>query len=184
MCNENDPTNLQIEDQVTALSSRIEETAKYYAIDQGNILTEELELLYKKRDACVVGIRQMVEAQTRHCDETTQQAAKLIQKAFDKYGKGIERYNYRGQTETLTNLIADLKTDADLVAAVSTLNLGNWIDEMETLNNDFFDMYRARTNGYVSGLDSTMFDVAEINNHFLFSLTITYTNTKAAQVYT
>lgn len=64
------------------------------------------------------------------------------------YGSGIARLNYQAETATLNNLIRDWEGKPELITAISEFNLGEWMAELKTANEEFNTKYLSRTQEY------------------------------------
>lgn len=106
--------------------------------------TAAIEELDRKRDACLVGIRTVANGYVFHYDTALKEAANAILKSIDKYGKNIQRMNYRAQTVVLENLIQDWDAP-ELNAHLVTLHLQSWASQMKTDNEAFSAMRQTRS---------------------------------------
>ncbi|MET3046837.1 DUF6261 family protein, partial [Flavobacterium covae] len=102
----------------------------------------------KRRDDCINGLFYVVQGYEYHFEETLRVAAQKLATNLRFYGSGISRLNYQAETATLTNIINDWETKPELIAALTTLNLTAWKDEMKKQNNAFNTLYLDRTQEY------------------------------------
>ncbi|MBF6654590.1 DUF6261 family protein [Flavobacterium columnare] len=102
----------------------------------------------KRRDDCINGLFYVVQGYEYHFEETLRVAAQKLATNLRFYGSGISRLNYQAETATLTNIINDWETKPELIAALTTLNLTAWKDEMKKQNNAFNTVYLDRTQEY------------------------------------
>ncbi|MFK7949480.1 MAG: DUF6261 family protein [Saprospiraceae bacterium] len=115
-----------------------------FKVSQGSLLTASIQELDARRDAAIRGIHQAAKAYSFHYEEATQVAAIAVAKAISKYGTRIAQLNYQAQTATLKSLIKDFENDADLTAALTTLNLSTWVAELKAANIAFEEKYLDR----------------------------------------
>ena len=115
-----------------------------FKVSQGSLLTASVQELDARRDAALRGIHAAAKAYSFHYDEATQAAAVAVTKAISKYGTRIAQLSYQAQTATLKSLVNDFENDADLTAALNTLNLTAWTAELKAANTAFEEKYLDR----------------------------------------
>jgi len=147
----NDTLGLLTRANIAALSTAQAELQTAYdaletsfKVSQGSLLTVSVQELDARRDAAIRGIHSMAKAYTFHYDEAMASAGTAVSKAISKYGSRIAQLNYQAQTATLKSLIKDFENDADLTAALATLNLADWTTEMKAANTAFEEKYLDR----------------------------------------
>jgi Family of unknown function (DUF6261) len=150
ICSNNNPVALGIPVQVAALQTATVPLDDLFVKERGNLITPELEALDARRDDALTGIRVFAEAQTYHYDPVIEAAGQQVLSAMDKYGRNLPRLNYIAETEVIDSLTDDFSTDADLVAATTTLNLQEWVKELSTANTLFNSRYLARNTNYAA----------------------------------
>lgn len=147
----NDTLGLLTRANIAALSSpqanlqtAYDDLETSFKVSQGSLLTASVQELDARRDAAIRGINQAAKAYSFHYDEATQSAAVAVTKAISKYGTRIAQLNYQAQTATLKSLVKDFENDADLTAALTSLNLTAWVAELKNANTDFEAKYLDR----------------------------------------
>lgn len=126
---------------VAPLAAEYAELDNSFQIERGNMLTRDVQATDKRRDKAITGIKKAADAYRRYFDETVADAAERILRSINKYGKNIARLSYQKETAVLTNLIADWTNTPELAAALTTLNLDDWKNELETANTLFKSVY-------------------------------------------
>jgi Family of unknown function (DUF6261) len=145
VCNLNNPPALKIEGQLNSFTATFDELNRLFKIAQGNKLTAELQALDDRRDQALIGIRLYAESFLYRRNADLVKAGEWVLGAYDKYGKRLHRLNYYAETEVVEGLTTDLTTEPELVAALKTLNLTEWVDELATANRLFNQMFIARS---------------------------------------
>lgn len=110
--------------------------------------TQELLLIDARRDAAINGIYYFLLSHTYHFETAKQQNAQVLLDNMALYGSGIARLNYQAETATLNNLIRDWEGKPELITAISEFNLGEWMAELKTANEEFNTKYLSRTQEY------------------------------------
>jgi len=144
----NDPATLNVVSKLRDLKTKVVEMDVLFKKILANENTTNLLNLDKQRDDCVNGLFFILQGYEYHYDETIRKAAQKLAANIRFYGGGIAKLNYQAETATLSNLINDWETKPDLNAALTTLNLTAWKDEMKTQNNAFNVVYLDRTQEY------------------------------------
>lgn len=139
-----DLTALQLAAPQAALAAVLEDLNTAYKSTQGSEITPEIAALDERRDRAIVGLRGIVENLTYHFDPDTAAAASLLYRNITSHGSNIARLNYREQTAVLSSIVRDWEGKPEFAAAVSTLNLGNWLAELKESNQQFSAKYLAR----------------------------------------
>lgn len=150
ICRDNDPSALSIEGPLLALQRAMEPLDEHFAQERGNTITAELELLDKRRDAALIGLRCWAEGGSYHFDTAFAAAGKQLLEAFDKYGHNLTKLNYHAKTEMIENLTGELDNDAELHTAVGILRLEEWVNELCLANSLFNTRYLHRNSDYAA----------------------------------
>lgn len=145
VCNQNNPRALKIDGQLNSFVATFEELNRLFKIAQGNRLTGDVQAMDDRRDRALMGIRLYTESHLYHHQTELQQAAKLVLATYDKYGKSLHRLNYYAETGVVNSLTGDLATEPELVSAITTLRLKEWVDELATANRLFTELFIARS---------------------------------------
>ncbi|MEB3800193.1 hypothetical protein INQ45_03640 [Flavobacterium columnare] len=144
----NDPNALNVTAKLADLQTKVGEMDTLFKKMLANENTTTLLNIDKRRDDCINGLFYVVQGYEYHFEETLRVAAQKLATNLRFYGSGISRLNYQAETATLTNIINDWETKPELIAALNTLNLTAWKDEMKKQNNAFNTVYLDRTQEY------------------------------------
>lgn len=129
---------------LTPLADALTDLDKAYKIEQGNLLTKDIQALDKRRDEAIKGIRKVAGGFLHHFDEATRTAAELIIRSMNKYDKRIDKLNYQEETATVTSLLNDWINDTTLSDAITALNFQTWQQELAAANTAFGNTYLDR----------------------------------------
>ena len=135
-------TNIQT--QVTALNTNVTNLASVFKIDQGSSLSKTLHNLDLRRDSCFIGTCQLIHSHLRSPLASMQMAASLLERNIDKYGHNIAELNYPAETTTINSILKDWENDSQLASATEQLNLAPWINELQTTNQEFNNIFMNR----------------------------------------
>ena len=138
------PEALNVNPQFLALRTATDDIEKLFKINQGSLVTEEIETLDRRRDQAINGLNLQVQAFTYSADAEINKQAKTLATHLALFGPSIANDNYPSETATLRNIANDWKSKPALQEAVSALNLGSWLTELETANNEFSAAYSKR----------------------------------------
>lgn len=139
------PATLGLGAAYSSFKSSWEELDKYFMLERGSILTDDLIALDNRRDDALVGIRTVAEGYGRHFDVASKGASERILACIDKYGSAIHRQNFLAETETIRNLVQDFENDVPVKNALTALGLTAWVAELKDANNAFNQTYLQRT---------------------------------------
>jgi hypothetical protein len=152
----NDPTALKVQKQFDAYTVANQTISTLFKKDTANPITDTITALDLRRDNSINGISTVINGFTYHFDPTTNIAANLLNNHLLSYGKGIARLNYQSKTTTLTSILEDWADKPDLAAAITFLQLNDWVQEMQTANIAFNDSFIDRAQDIGGGGDTTM----------------------------
>ena len=141
----NDPTVLQVLAKYNAMNAVKTELEILYKKSTENPITAEIEDLDKRRDNAVSGILGMINSYGFHYEEAFSGPSKAVQNYLKIYTDNIAQENYNAETATISNLVDDFENKPELTAALTTLHLIEWKDELKASNNKFNERYIART---------------------------------------
>lgn len=130
-----------IETQKTALKTAYEVMAQSFQKDVGSIKTEDLKDLDKRRDDAIRGITLVASGYELHPNEAKSNAGAAILRSIRKYAKNIIQLSYQEETAIIRDIINNWTKDAQLTAAVATLDLTDWQTELAAANDAFDTMY-------------------------------------------
>jgi len=104
-------------------------------VDQGSVLTEELQNLDLDRDNLWRAMDMRIDATLLCTIAAEVEAAKRLRRLFDLYGD-IRRLSYNEETAGLTNLIGDIMKPENAGFAI-TCGLDTWVTRLNQLNGAF-----------------------------------------------
>ena len=143
LMNRYDASVLGLTEQRDALVAIIVTLDAAFQLDQRNEFTQVLLDLDTKRGNVYRGIKSILEGNTLHFSLTKQEAAKRLLFNLTSYGKDVIRMNYQAETAILDSMLADWNTDLTLQEAVVTLQLSEWVTELQRINIVFNERYLA-----------------------------------------
>ena len=143
-----------------------------YKIDQGSDLTPIIEALDRRRDKAVFGIYKNIESYTYHFTPAQLDAANTLTEYLKIYGAAtaIATASLPSETTTVKNLIVDVTTKANLVAAVNTLVLMPWFNELKAANDALEVKYIERTQELGGANPNTIKDKRNEANDVYYAL--------------
>lgn len=107
-------------------------------------ITPLLANLDTRRDQAIICLRRLCEGYTYHAQEKKKAAAATVLTCIDKYGNKIYQLNYSAETAALKNLVRDLRTDTECVAALQVLGLEEVANEISNANVKFEKLFIQR----------------------------------------
>lgn len=155
----NDPTALNVLPQAELLSERFIVLERLFILDQGNEITKEIQALDGRRDNAQIGINANVDSFQKHFEEEKRQAAELLGKLLNKYGRDLHRRSYPEQTAGTRSMVNELQNTPALAAAAATLHLTEWFAELATANDLFDKKYLDRNEAYADAPKEKFADV-------------------------
>ncbi|MBI2282354.1 MAG: hypothetical protein HYU71_01440 [Bacteroidetes bacterium] len=141
----NNPVQLQVSGQFTQLQAEYVSLQELFKTDRSNPVTEEIIALDIRRDEAVTGISALINAFTHHFNPAIRNPANLLQANLKLYGAGVARDNYMSETATISSIVGDWKNKPELQAAMVSLQVGDWLTELEQANTAFNTRYISRT---------------------------------------
>jgi hypothetical protein len=152
----NDPAALKVTDQYNAVQLVRKTLEQLFMPERSSAITEDIIALDLRRDNAINGIIGLAQSYTYHFDGNTRTAASMLSNYFGTYGAGIARENYTSETAILTNIVTDLHNKPNLSAAIATLQLLDWVTELDTANQAFNQKYLQRTQELAAASADTM----------------------------
>ncbi len=118
--------------------------------------TDEIEAADKNRDFTFRGLVDKARSSLKHYNAEVREAANRVMVIFDGYGNLVPK-PYDEESGLIDSLIADLrnKAAADLV----TLEIVDWVAELERLNNEFVTLTATRNSEEASRTELRMKEV-------------------------
>jgi hypothetical protein len=144
---QNNPTTLKVVEDYDGLTTTTTAIEDIFKIDLSSPLTPVIEAFDEGRDNCILGIFKTIEANTYHFNPAVREAAGVLAKYLGIYGSAtsVAALNLQAETATVTSIVNDLQTRADLVAAITTLGLTSWVAELKRVNELLGEKYIERT---------------------------------------
>ena len=143
-CRKSDLVSLALESPVQAIETIVSKISDGYMPLKASVRTLELEKLDDARDKALRGIISYVEAYTLHYDDEMRLIAQKVLNQINSYGKAIARQKYQIETVVIRNLCVDLMEKPDMISAIATMNLTDWIAHLNTKNEAFNTLYLQR----------------------------------------
>ncbi|MBQ0735209.1 DUF6261 family protein [Aquimarina celericrescens] len=137
------PKILKVLPQAVLLNKQLTHLSAVYKRELDNTIARELEALEKRRELAIMGIRSVAEAFTYHFDIAKCTAGEELIKSMDRYG--LKEFDYQTQTTTIHNLTEDWDKTLMLKAALVTLDIIDWAQELKESNESFNSKYLERS---------------------------------------
>ena len=137
--------------------------AKYLRLysDEANALnvirksatSDQLTVVDGERDEVFSGLSATIKACLNHRNEAKREAATQLNIVFNQYGN-VARKPYNEETAAIQKLLSELK--GSYSAYCITLDLGEWIADLEAKNNEFESLMKSRFTEGATKLDIAM----------------------------
>ncbi|WP_310558263.1 DUF6261 family protein [Flavobacterium sp.] len=167
---QNDPQALKIKPQYDALVLKNNELDGLYKKQAASELTQELIALDDRRDRAISGLVVIADGYQYHFEPAMSQAGIRLSANFKLYGAAIARQNLQSETNILSSIANDLEQKPELVAAITTLGLTAWKNELKTANSLFGAKYLERTVQYSEVTKETLAAKREETNQVYYKL--------------
>jgi hypothetical protein len=95
----------------------------------------------KERDNTFSGLAGSIKADLKHSDPNVKESAYRLNILLETYGN-LAKKPYQEETAGIYNLLSELKNE--YASDVDTLNLKNWVEELEMKNEAFEKLVKAR----------------------------------------
>jgi hypothetical protein len=115
------------------------------AVETANEETQKLNAADKRRDIAISGFVAWLKSLQKNPKQTKRDAATVVLNYLKVFGNDIAGENNAAESTTLSTIAKDCKTKTDLVASLAVIDGEEWIDEVETANNLYIDLYKNRT---------------------------------------
>lgn len=152
----NNPAVLNVLLQHNALKAKVSEIEPLFKSERANAITQELVLLDERRDRAINGLTSAINGFCCHFNASVAQAANLLASDLQLFGAGVAKQNYQAETATINGIVSDWETKPELTAALVTLGLTGWKDELKTANQTFDKKYLERTQEYGAASPETL----------------------------
>lgn len=166
----NNPTLLNVQAKYDALLSKSGELDALFKKILANENTAEILALDERRDDAINGIYYVAQGYDYHFTALLQTAGKKIKDSISLYGSSIWKLNYQSETATISSLILDWENKPELTAALNTLNLTAWKDELKAANIAFNEKYLDRTQEYGNATPENLKSKREETNQVYYEL--------------
>lgn len=103
--------------------------------------SDQLTAVDNERDAVFRGLSDTIKANRNHRNEAKRDAATRLSILFNQYGN-VARKPYDEETAAIIKLLSELK--GTYAADSATIELGEWIDDLESKNNEFDRLMKSR----------------------------------------
>lgn len=158
LCSQQSNKSMKLDNILAELKADTDSFDQAFRLDQASAITIELINLDGRRDECITGISLVIDGFTRYFEPVVKAAALALKNNLDKYGNRIYEMNYQAETSTINSLIKEWSTNGILKAAVNTLNLGIWVNELKKANDLFNERYLKRVDEKASAPQIKGFD--------------------------
>ena len=129
-------------DATAAIIARLQQALNR---EQAFALTAVLDAIDKRRDIAIIGFVMWVKSLTMHPEQATRDAANMLRTYLKTMGDNIANQNQQAQTAILSKIVDDSKNNGFIKKAINDLKGTEWIDEIETANNEYISKYQQRT---------------------------------------
>nr|WP_321453835.1 DUF6261 family protein [uncultured Carboxylicivirga sp.] len=109
-----------------------------------NLISVSVKQSDTKRDNCFMSLKNHVEAGLRRENDVYQNACNTLWPFFVKNNVKMYGLPYDDQTSATRSLIKDLKLPENK-EHIQTVNVVEWLNELETANNEFIDVQKQRS---------------------------------------
>ncbi len=171
LVNAQEVDTLQLTTQRDALATLTNQMDDLFQQEKSSGITQELIDLDARRDKAFMGIKANLEAYNYHYDNGMQSAARSLLFNLNNYGTNIPRMNYQAETAVIDSMLSDWETETDLINAISTAGLTNWVAELKTANQAFNDRYLARVSESAANPATSFTSVREVSTNAYRELT-------------
>lgn len=113
---------------------------------KGHYLTPKTQELDVERRSKIKGVRWFLESQQYRELKQNVVAAKILLDDFKRFGKKIERARIKLATALISQILMRWTTEKDLKAAVQTLGIQGWLENISEVNADFNQMHFQKMN--------------------------------------
>ena len=110
--------------------------------------TETLTSLDEKRDKLYRGLVLRLQSEQFSPDEAKATAANKLMIVVNTYGN-FTAHNYQKETAEIYNLVQDFKSE-NLQSVVESAGIKEWVQWLETANNDFNNLFTNRRDEYAA----------------------------------
>ena len=152
----NNPKGLNVETQHSIFKIKIGEMGELFKIERASPITQELTLLDERRDRAINGISAIISGYCLHYLAEKAVAANLLTNDLLLFGTGISRQNLPSETALINGIVKDWETKPELTAALASLSLTQWVEELKTANQLFDQKYIERTKEYGAANPETL----------------------------
>lgn len=152
----NNPKGLNVAAQHAVFKTKVAETAGLFNVERASAVTQELILIDERRDKAINGLTLVIQGYCCHFDPSLAGAANLLASNLQLFGIGMARQNFQAETASITGIMNDWESKPELTAALETLALTKWKEELKTANELFDKKYIERTKEYSAANPDTL----------------------------
>lgn len=135
---------LQLTPYATEFNAAFSQLDKAVKQAQKTGYTESIVAADDNRDNVYTGFRGALRSMMRFPDADIASSAEALQVITDKYGESITRLPQREESAILSNIVAELQSEAN-AALLQTTGLNIWVEKLDEANKAFDDLYVSRT---------------------------------------
>lgn len=151
-----DTAALGLQDRLELLTTSTTALDEVFMSATAHELTPELQILDQRRDKALMGIKLLLESLAYREEDAIVKAAQILHSNYLSHGDRIDKLSYQQETAVIDALLHDWTTAPNLMAAITTVNVGSWVSLLEQLNTAFNTQYiaRAQTSVQPSQIDA------------------------------
>lgn len=140
-----DPIKTKIKTERDALAAILSKLKAALNREESYSLTKVIEDLDVRRDIAINGFYMQINSLCLHPKTAIKTAAIIIKDYLKTHGTGIANQNYQTETAVLTKIVDDCKNNTTLKTACTTVEVSDWLIEIETANTTFIEKYQTRS---------------------------------------
>jgi hypothetical protein len=140
-----DVVKSKIKPEHDALNKLLPDLQTALAIENANEETKKLNAAEKRRDIAISGFVAWLKALQKNPKQAKRNAALAILQYLKAFGNDIAGENQAEESASLSTIAKDCTTKTELIDALTVIDGGEWIDEIQASNNAYIELYKNRT---------------------------------------
>lgn len=142
--NENNVVAPKLKRELDELTAGMSAMSPLFQIRRGSSFTKAVESADFRRDEAIKGINMQISSYMHHYTEEKRQAAKQLKRIMKNWGKKVAEKNYFEESGIIRAMVYQLTNNPTYIQAVATLNLSDWVAELQNANKEFNEIYGER----------------------------------------
>ncbi len=138
------PVVQNVQQELDALEAGVAVLSPLYKMQRGSNFTKAIEQADFRRDAAVKGINMQINSYLHHYNADKQLAAKALTRVMKHWGKNVAEKNYVEESAIISAIVSNMTTQPTYKDAVTSLQLADWVDELQKANQDFNNYFLDR----------------------------------------